>query len=313
MAEPLVSAVVPLFNGEVYSRTACESVLSQTYKSLELIVVDDGSTDSSPNMLASYGSRLRMVRQANAGVAAARNAGIRAAQGEFVAFLDQDDYWFPDKVAKQVAVFHAHPDVGLVHTAIWCCDGNGNLHDCPPAYLPLTQGQHMVGRCYDSLLLGNSICNSSVMVRRGALEQLGYCDLRIRGNTIQDYDLWLRFAREHAFGHVPERLTVFRLHADQGHKNWLAMLEEELSLLLRLHPARFWSADRQRRWRMAHLHDALATAHYDRGNVASARRHFAKALSFKRSFRQVIRFTASCLPYSVVQPVRHARERQRSS
>lgn len=304
----LVSVVIPVYNGSVFLRAALDSVFGQTYPVVQTIAVDDGSTDSSPEILAAYGSRLQVVRQLNAGVAAARNAGIRAARGEFVAFLDQDDWWLPDKIAKQVAVFRAEKEVGLVHTAIWCCDAAGTQHECPPAYRPLTQGQQMVGRCYDLLLLGNVICNSSVMVRRAALDQVGPCDQRIRGNTIQDYDLWLRLARDYTFGHVPERLTVFRLHAAQGHNNWLAMLEQELSMLLRLQPEPFWQEDQRKRGRMAYLHDALATAQYDAGNVTEARRHFAKALAYKRSLRQAFRFTASCLPYALVQCVRNARQ-----
>src|SRR5581483_4857500 len=105
MAAPLVSVVVPVYNGAKYLRQALDSALGQTYPRLQLVIVDDGSTDSSAEIIASYGPRLCSIRQANAGVACARNAGIRAAAGDLIAFLDQDDWWLPEKVDRQVERF----------------------------------------------------------------------------------------------------------------------------------------------------------------------------------------------------------------
>jgi glycosyltransferase involved in cell wall biosynthesis len=106
---PLVSCIVPVFNGERYLREALDSVLQQTYRHLELIVVDDGSTDGSAALAASYGDRLRVLRQANAGPAAARNRGLDEMRGEFAAFLDADDLWHPEKLARQLGRFTERP------------------------------------------------------------------------------------------------------------------------------------------------------------------------------------------------------------
>ena len=99
---PLVSVIMPTFNRSWSLKKAIDSVLSQEYASLETIVVDDGSTDDTPALLSSYGTRIRVIRQANQGVSAARNAGIRAAQGELITLLDSDDAWLPGKVQAQV-------------------------------------------------------------------------------------------------------------------------------------------------------------------------------------------------------------------
>jgi glycosyltransferase involved in cell wall biosynthesis len=115
--DPLVSCILPVFNGERYLREALDSMLRQTYRHLELIVVDDGSTDGSSAIAASYGDRLRVLRQANAGPAAARNCGLRDMRGEFAAFLDADDLWHPEKLARQMARFAESPalDVCVTH------------------------------------------------------------------------------------------------------------------------------------------------------------------------------------------------------
>ncbi len=111
MNSPLVSCVVPVFNGERYLREALDSILAQTYRPLEIIVADDGSTDETPKIVAAFGNRLRYLRQGNQGPAAARNLGIRAATGEFIAFLDADDLWHAEKLERQMARFQVRPEL----------------------------------------------------------------------------------------------------------------------------------------------------------------------------------------------------------
>src|SRR5512143_3730544 len=110
-SEPLVSVVMPVYNGARYLRQALESALAQTYRPLEIVVVDDGSTDETPAILAEFGTRIRALRQPNSGSAAARNAALDAARGELIAFLDADDLWLPQKLAVQVEYLREHPDV----------------------------------------------------------------------------------------------------------------------------------------------------------------------------------------------------------
>lgn len=108
---PLISCIVPVYNGEKYLGEAIESILKQSYRRVEIIVADDGSTDGTASIAARYGEQVRYLRQANAGTAAARNLGVRVAKGEFFAFLDADDVWPSDKLDRQMARFQAHPEL----------------------------------------------------------------------------------------------------------------------------------------------------------------------------------------------------------
>src|SRR5262245_20840904 len=103
MTESLISCIVPVFNGERYLGEAIESILKQSYRPIEIIIADDGSTDDTVTVAARYGTQIRYLRQSNAGPAAARNLGLSVAAGEFVAFLDADDIWHPEKLARQMA------------------------------------------------------------------------------------------------------------------------------------------------------------------------------------------------------------------
>jgi glycosyltransferase involved in cell wall biosynthesis len=118
MAHPIVSCIVPVFNGEAYLREALDSILKQTYSALEVIVADDGSTDGTAAIVASYRNRVRHVRQENTGAPAARNLGLQTAHGEFVAFLDADDLWHREKLARQMARFDARPELDVSVTQI---------------------------------------------------------------------------------------------------------------------------------------------------------------------------------------------------
>ena len=125
VAEPLVSVIIPTYNNAAYLVESVESVLNQSYRNIELIVVDDGSTDNTQAVLAGFGDRLRYVRKANGGPSSARNLGIQMARGQLIAFQDADDLWLPEKLALQVAYFHLHPEVGVVFTGSLRFNENG--------------------------------------------------------------------------------------------------------------------------------------------------------------------------------------------
>src|SRR5262249_17267514 len=116
MEQSLVSCIVPVFNGERYLGETLDSILAQTYRPREIIVVDDGSTDGTAAVVAAYGKRVTSVWQANAGEMAARNRGLTRARGEFIAFLDADDLWHPEKLARQIARFQERPEIDLSFT-----------------------------------------------------------------------------------------------------------------------------------------------------------------------------------------------------
>jgi len=301
MSQPLVSVVIPVHNGERYLETAIQSALGQTYTRLEIIIVNDGSTDGSGSIIHKYKEDIQIIEQPQMGVGAARNRGILEARGELIAFLDQDDWWFPTKIEKQINEM-LRSGSGLVHTNTLYFDDSAQKF-CEPLD-PLVRPEEYVGWCYDRLLLGNAICNSSVLVRRVLFAQVGLCDCRIEGNSVQDYDLWLRLAQVTPFGFVDEPLTVFRLHPLQGTNNRRLMLREQIKVLQwRLH-ACSRNQKRELRRRLAGLADLLGRYELDFRNHAAARAAFWKALLFRPSIRSLGLLYITYLPPACVKYVR---------
>ena len=308
MRIPLVSVVIPVYNGSRYLREAIDSVLAQTYERVEVIAVDDGSTDDSPAILESYGDRIRVIRQQNQGVGAARNAGVVAAHGEFVGFLDQDDIWRPHKLIRQIEEIEKNPDIGLVHSEVEHFD---EIQGRTIERFNEDRSDLLVGDCYEQLLLGNGIFNCSVLVRRNVIEEAGMFDTNICGNTVQDYDLWLRCARLTKFAYCSEELAVYRLHANQGMWNVKASLSQQLRMLER-HigpPERVKSFPL--RCLLQRLFSELGIEHLDAGERMDANVCFRRSLRIKWSIRNTALYAVSFLPRPVIDFVRASRSRIR--
>lgn len=208
MGKPAVSVIIPVWNCERYLQEAIESVLSQSLRDFELIVVNDGSSDRSEEIASGFlrDPRVRIINQPNSGVVAARNAGLRAAKAEFVAFLDADDMAMPDRLSKQFAYMHEHPEVAVLGSHIThFTDAKKILHteEFPVGPARVTRG----------LESRNTIAQPSVMLRKQmAIAAGGYRDAFRFG--AEDYDLWLRLAENHLLDNLPEALTFYRIHTD---------------------------------------------------------------------------------------------------
>jgi len=200
---PAVSVIIPAYNSERYIQETLDSVLAQTWKDLEVVVVDDGSTDSTCEIVRACGEPVRLVEQANAGPSPARNHGIREARGEFVAFVDSDDLWTPDKLERQMALFDGEGKVGLVYCRGQRIDGEGNR-------LPTTPMEKPVGDVFLPLLYRNHCPTSGVVVRKACLDRCGVFPEDMV--WAEDWHLWLRIARHYAFQAVQEPLVLHRMH-----------------------------------------------------------------------------------------------------
>src|SRR4051812_6975653 len=154
---PLVSVIVPAFNDERYLGEALKSALAQDYANKEIIVVDDGSTDSTPQILSTFSREIRVFRQSNGGAPVARNAAIAQARGKYLAFLDADDLWLPQKLSAQITYLEAHPDVGMVYSAWaeWRPDADGSFAPSAPPHpaVDLEIERSSSGWLYNQLLL----------------------------------------------------------------------------------------------------------------------------------------------------------------
>ena len=208
---PLVSVIIPAYNAEAFIEKTLNSVLSQTYQNLEVLVVDDGSHDRTPEMIKSIAQqdqRVIMLHQKNAGVAAARNLGIEKSQGEFIAPIDADDIWYPENIEKQVQCFlESEPSVGLVYS--WSVDIDQD--DVPTG---IFRAAKIEGEVYITLVCHNFIGNASAsMIRRDCFEQVGGYNSQLKEQAAQgceDWDLYLRVAEVCQFRVVPDFLIGYR-------------------------------------------------------------------------------------------------------
>jgi glycosyltransferase involved in cell wall biosynthesis len=198
LAEP-VSVIIPTYNRKKFLGKAIDSVLDQTYRSFELLIIDDGSDDGTDKFVASYGNAVRYLHQDNLGVAAARNTGIRAARHDLLAFLDSDDTFAPEKLALQVAAMAARPEYLVSHTdEIWYRRGKllnqKNRH--------AREGGNIFDRCLELCAVGMS----TSMVRRRLFDETGLFDEELP--CCEDYDLWLRVSAVFHFLLVAQPLTI---------------------------------------------------------------------------------------------------------
>jgi glycosyltransferase involved in cell wall biosynthesis len=211
MGLPTVSAVIPSYNYGHFVGEAVESVLSQKYEpKVEVVVVDDGSTDDTRERLAKYGDRIRYVHQQNRGLSGARNTGIREAKGEWIALLDADDVWHADKTALQMR-FALDNDFDVI--------GSPGKFFCPPELDP-----NPPVRRFDAtdFLTGTHISSSTTIVKKRCFDIVGLFDETLR--SVEDRDMWLRLAARFLVGAVDSPVTLHRTHQGQMSKNAGRML-----------------------------------------------------------------------------------------
>ena len=209
MLTPNVSVIIPTYNRANYVAEAITSALAQTQPPREVIVVDDGSTDDTANALAGFGDRIQVITQSNGGSSAARNAALSVAQGEFVAWLDSDDVWLPEKLARQLEAAHHWPDAALIHTRCYVIDAESRQRPLPADDEPeidcLEEDalERIIHHCYPN--------TSSCLIRHSALDTVGGFDPSWA--FAEDWELNLRLAERFPFAYVAERLTCYRIHA----------------------------------------------------------------------------------------------------
>lgn len=201
---PKVSVVIPAYNAVRFVNATIDSVLLQTFQDFEILAVDDGSTDNTKEILEAYGDKIRYLPKKNGGVSSARNYGIENAKGKYIAFLDADDVWMPEKLEKQVALMEANEDIGLCYAATQKVDEELNYLSSIPAnaYEDYTE----------SLLLNLNIVAgscSSAMARRDIISQTDGFDSKF--TTYADWEFWLRLSLLTKFAPVNEELVKYRV------------------------------------------------------------------------------------------------------
>jgi glycosyltransferase involved in cell wall biosynthesis len=201
---PLVSVIMPVYNGERYLKEAINSVLSQSYKNIELVLINDGSTDLSKNIILSYSdSRIRLFEnEYNSGIVYSRNRGLEEARGKYIANLDSDDIALPERIEKQVYFLDNNTDYGMCGTFYFTIDSNGKLlkkRNYPTSNIDIKT----------FLILGNCFCNSTLMIRSKLAKELRYIDHYYLG---EDYDLLYRISKMTKVTNLPFYSTYYREH-----------------------------------------------------------------------------------------------------
>jgi glycosyltransferase involved in cell wall biosynthesis len=277
----LVSVVIPAFNAERFIGETITSALSQTHRALEIIVVDDGSSDQTAALvrqLQSRDSRLFLYQQENRGSADARNSGIAHAKGELIAFLDADDLWHPTKIEKQVSAFQRDPNIGLVYTWSRMIDAEGMVDG-------VTGASHTVrGNVFNQFLTVNPVANGSVaMVRRDCLPLPLSFDPELKG--LEESYFYLRIAASYKVDYVPEYLVGYRWNTGINTSSNLAVQKLAHSVFVRKLLSEYPDTPRRYvNWSAAGLRFSHAQVSAKKGEYRNAIRLVASAFSKSGTF-----------------------------
>ena len=226
---PLVSVIIPTYNSKAFIPSSVGSAINQTYPNIEILIIDDGSTDNTEEIVEQLPGSVRYIRQANSGPSAARNRGIRESCGKYIAFLDVDDAWKASKVAEQVHLFENSDDLSIVATGYERCDT-----ELLPIEIvsinPLPKGKGIIP--FRLLLEKNQLLTSSIMTKKEALDTCGLFNEQIQFG--EDWDLWVRIAQLGAIGYISPPLCKYRAHGagltgklnNKNMSDWLEVIEK---------------------------------------------------------------------------------------
>ncbi len=210
-----VSIIIPAYNSMKFLPETLASVWQQTFSDFEVLIVDDGSSDNIKEWVSQIDdARLKLIAQVNQGASAARNTGIKAARGEYIAFLDADDIWMPTKLETHVSYLDKNPDVGLVYSWTAITDAEGK-----PTGRVMTPADE--GDVWKKILVRNIVVCPSVLVRRCCFDKVGLFIDSLRFN--EDWEMWIRIASQYQFAVIKEPLVYYRQHPNNTSKKWQSM------------------------------------------------------------------------------------------
>ena len=301
--DPLVSAIVPAFNAQRYVREAIDSILGQTYANIEVLVVDNASTDDTAREIKSYGERVTYLREDKKGPSAARNRGLKHCRGEFIAFLDADDLWLPDKTERQLQFLAAHPEYGICYSHYEFIDADGKPLERPHRHRPLS------GWVFEALLkLEVSVGTGTVMIRRECIEKVG--DFEEQLMTAEDTNLYIRLAKYYQYGYLSGPVARYRVHP-QGltktegvRRGTFQSLDCLVDRYPELHPS--GNAPMAQGYAIRHL--GRAKRRFFGRDYREARHHALKSVRYRPLSLEAWYFLGlSCLPARLIDFVRTLR------
>jgi len=281
---PKVSVIIPTYNCAQYIREAMDSALTQSFNDYEIIVVDDGSTDNTKQIIENYcrryGERVRYVFQQNQGMCVARNNAIRAMRGEYIALLDADDRWKRDRLEEGVRILDANPEIGLLHSGFIRIDETGR-----DIGIPQVKECLMSGEIFKRLLLREMhISTPTTIFRKACCDSIGLFDENLTRLGAEDRDLWLRISLQYKVYYINKVLAEYRVRASSLSRKYERMMEGRIYIINKFcSDGSGYSKLRSR---------ALASAYKDLGDTYLFQQEFQKA-------RQQYLKSIMCWPFSI--------------
>jgi len=297
--------VIPCLNDAAYIREALDSVFGQTLPPEEIIVADGGSTDGTADILNSYRGRLTWFRQEGKGVSAAKNQAVARTRGEYIAFLDADDLWYPEKLERQTALLDRCPEYGFCSSDVDFFDESGVfIHGAIG-----TEKQPRSGYVFDELFVNNFISSATIMLRRFCFDRVGGFDENIR--FAEDTEMWLRVAKEFRLGYIPEVLAAYRVRRSSRSFQFAEhyrSLGGTFDRFLGKYPDYFKARPGLMRNARYNLYRRWGYRHFEVGEYRRARGLFLRALRRRPSAGMIWKYlAASLLPPSVLRKLRKHR------
>lgn len=271
---PEISVIVPTYNYAHFIGDCLDSIFAQTYKDFEVIVIDDGSTDDTARVLEKYKGEIRYIYQENKGLPAARNTGIQAAQGEYLAFLDSDDLWLPEKLDEQIRFLRNDTDMGIIFSDASAFNEKGMIRKSI-----LKEENICTGFCFQRLFMGNYLVMPTVMIRKRCLVESGLFDESL--TAVEDYDLWLRISLFYKIGFVDKVLAMYRVHPSNMSGDFCRLMDNEIKVIqkiVRLHPGPVKKMGRQVSFRFCSLYNQYGLEWIEKGEARQAKRSFLRAI-----------------------------------
>lgn len=255
-SQPLVSVVIATYNMGQYLAQAVDSILQQTWKNIEVVVVDDGSKDNTPEVMTQYqgDTRVIYIRNENQGQPKAKNCGIKNTKGEFVAFCDADDLWEPNKLEVQMPLFTS-PQIGIVYSDI------SNIDENNVRYEKVADEVRYTGKVTDQMLIKNFVPFGTAVIRRACIEKSGMFDEQFRMGI--DWDLWLRYSLDWEFAYTPMRTYIYRVWSGQMSGNYRGRYDFAFRILQNFvaqHSAKLNPKQLKKAWGDMYISRALAFA-----------------------------------------------------
>ena len=297
----MISVIIPTYNSDKYIGEAIHSVLRQTCTDYEIIVIDDGSTDNTRGIIEKYFPEVEYFYIPNQGVSIARNYGIRRARGEFIAFLDADDLWLPEKLAMQLKLFEADKELMMVFTETRVFDTNGIKKATFSKKEML-----MKGDIVKNIFLYSHVSLPTVMVRRQVFHEIGCFDENLK--AAEDDNLWMRIAlkcRIHLLDEVLVHVRSTENSLSRSPSNIFYGVLKNIELIEKIYPELRKRLGRANIWKKKSVvYSSYGYYYFSSGDYAMARRYYLKSITYYPQICSLMYFIFSLLPSSIIEQVR---------